>query len=145
MKRPRFIARAVLVVIVLAVAVATPAVAGVASVNCPAAAPRSGDTFVSDVTIDAGTKPLGAYTFNITYEKTVVSIASIAGGTTNEFTGAPITNSSTFTSGMTGISAFNAASITSPTGLVSVGRVTFNALGSAGSSSALGLQIIKPH
>jgi len=113
------------------------------SVSCPTAPPQAGSTFVSQIAVDAAAAPLGAYTLVVTYDQTVVTIASIAGGTTSEFSGAPVTDEGTFTSGMTRLSAFNGASKTSPSGQVSIARVTFNAVGAPGSSSALGLQISK--
>src|SRR5205814_1434075 len=83
-----------------------------------------------------------AYTLEISYAQTVVTIASIAGGTTNEFSAPPSTNPSSFSSGVTRISAFNSSSTTSPTGLVSVARIAFNVVGAEGSSSALGIRVI---
>src|SRR5262249_40567048 len=109
------------------------------SISCPASPPLAGHTFVSEVTIDTGLIPLGAYTIAIEYDPSVVTIASIAGGSTLEFSGAPTTKPSSFTSGTTRISAFNTTSLTSPTGLVSVARVTFNFVGQRGAASALGL------
>lgn len=116
--------------------------AAVVAIACPATPPAQGDQFISEVSIDVGTTPLGAYTVEITYDKNVVTIASVAGGTTPEFSGPPVTNSADFTSGRTRISAFNSASVTAPTGVVSVARVTFNAVGTAGSSTDLGLTVI---
>lgn len=66
MRRFPFIRGVFLTVALFAAAAPARAHAATASIGCPAMAPQSGDTFVSDVSIDAGTKPLGAYTFNIT-------------------------------------------------------------------------------
>lgn len=125
----------------LVLAAARPATAVVA-VSCPAMAPRSGGTFVSEITIDAGANALGAYTLDITYDPAVVTIASIAGGTTAEFAVPPITNPARFASGRVRLVAFNSASFTAPAGLVSVARITFNAVGLPGASTSLGLEII---
>src|SRR5262245_16153552 len=74
------------------------------SIACPAQQPSTGTPFTSEITINVGTRVLGAYTLNITYQPAVVTIQSIAGGTTAEFSGLPTTNSGTFTSGLTPIS-----------------------------------------
>src|SRR5262249_42845962 len=59
------------------------------SIACPTQAPSMGTPFTSEITINVGTSVLGAYTLNLTYDQTVVTIQSIAGGTTAEFSGLP--------------------------------------------------------
>lgn len=121
---------------------AVPPAAAVVAVSCPAMVPFSGTPFVSQITIDVGASVLGAYTLAITYDPAVVTIASIAGGTTAEFASPPITNPADFSSGRVRLVAFNSASLTAPIGVVSVARVTFNAVGLPGASTSLGLEII---
>ena len=115
--------------------------ASVVTINCPSTGPSTSTTFVSEVTIDAGTQALGAYTLAIIYDPAVVVVASIAGGTTVEFGSLPIVNPADFPTGRTRLLAFNSASLTSPTGDVSVARITFNVLGLPGSSTSLAIEI----
>ena len=49
-----------------------------------------------------------------TYDQMVVTIASIAGGATPEFSGPPISNPADFASGRTRLLSFNSTSLTSP-------------------------------
>jgi len=109
--------------------------AATVTIGCPASPVTNGSQFQSEVTVAVGTDPLGAYTFNLTYDPAIVTIASIIGGTTAEFSGNPSTNPGSFTSGTTLVSGFNSSSLVAPTGTVSVMRVTFNVVGTTGSSS----------
>src|SRR5262245_12440027 len=102
------------------------------SINCPGSAPPSGSMFTSEITINVGTRVLGAYNVSITYDSSVVTVASVAGGTTNEFSATPTTNDADFSSGTTHVAGFNGTSLTSPTGVVSVAKVTFDAIGATG-------------
>jgi hypothetical protein len=43
-----------------------PAAAATVSIGCPSTAPLMGDSFVSEISVDTGSVPLGAYTFTIT-------------------------------------------------------------------------------
>lgn len=126
----------------LAALVPTKTSAGSATISCPATGPRTGGAFTSEITIDVGTHPLGAYTLTITYDPAFVTIASVDGGTTLEFASAPIANPGDFASGHTLISAFNSTSAMSPMGTVSVARPSFSVVGVAGSSPALGLELM---
>ena len=79
----------------------TAATAAVVSISCHTSSPQPGGAFVSEVTIDVGSTALGAYTVAVTYDQTVVTIASVAGGTTAEFADLPSTNPKDFASGST--------------------------------------------
>lgn len=123
-------------------ACATEAVAAHVTIGCPADPPRSGDSFTSAIQVDVGTQPLGAYTLAVTYDPAVVIVTAVAGGMTIEFTSSPIANPADFPSGRTRFLAFNAASLTSPTGKVDIARITFKVVGLPGATTSLGLDVI---
>lgn len=100
--------------------------------GCPTS-PIVGDgTFSVEVLVDAGAKALGAYTIDFTYENEALEISSVVGGEAVEFSGTPLANADTFSSGTTRVSAFNTASTTSPTGIVSIAHVNFHVMGPPG-------------
>ena len=102
------------VVLTLGIAVGgLPAESGAAqaTLGCPATA-QAGQQFTIEVAIDVGTTPLGAYSIAVTYDPAVLTLASVEGGNTAEFSGRPTTN--TPTPGTTNLSAFQSVSLTSP-------------------------------
>ncbi len=112
------------------------------TIGCPVAPLRTGDAFVSGITIDMGAGAVGAYALAITYDPAVVRIAAVAGGSTAEFTSPPVANSADFPTGRTRVVAFNSTSLVSPTGVASVAQVSFNVVGTPGSSTPLALEIV---
>src|SRR3989442_65157 len=112
-----------------------------AVLSCPGTA-LAGNQFTTEVTIDVGpTTALGAYSIQLSYDPTVLTIASVAGGNTAEFSGAPTTDPASFTTGTTNISAFQSSSLTSPTGVVSVTKITFNVVGTVSTTTSIGLTV----
>src|SRR5438445_8338944 len=109
-----------------------------ATLGCPAMV-QAGQQFTTEVTIDVGTTPLGGYSIVVTYDPAVLTLASVAGGSTAEFSGTPTTN--TPTPGATNLSAFQSASLTSPTRVVSVAMITFNVAATASATTAIGLTV----
>ena len=109
-----------------------------ASLGCPATV-QAGQQLTIEIAIDVGTTPLGAYSMAVTYDPAVLTVASIAGGSTAEFSGNPTTN--TPTPGTTNLSGFQSASLTSPTGVVSVAMITFNVAATASATTAIGLTV----
>src|SRR3989475_10928394 len=107
-----------------------------ATLGCPATA-QAGQQFTIEVAIDVGTTPLGAYSIAVTYDPAVLTLASVAGGNTAEFSGKPTTN--TPTPGTTNLSAFQSASLTSPTGVVSVAMLAFSVAATASATTDLAL------
>src|SRR5439155_1035566 len=107
-----------------------------AALGCPGTV-QAGAQFVTEVTIDVGTTPLGAYSIAVTYDPAVLTVASVAGGSTAQFSGSPTTN--TPTPGTTNISAFQSSSLTLPTGVVSVAMITFNVVATASTITAISL------
>ena len=115
------------------------AAAAQATLSCPAMA--QGDRqFVAELTIDVGpTTALGAYSGALTYDPGVVTVASVAGGNTTEFSGTPATN--TPTPGMTNIAAFQSSSLDSPKGVVSVALISFHVVATASTTASIGLVV----
>ena len=109
-----------------------------AALGCPGTV-QAGAQFVTEVTIDVGTTPLGAYEIAVTYDPAVLTVASVAGGSTAQFSGSPTTN--TPTPGTTNLSAFQSSSLTSPTGVVSVAMITFDVAATASATTAIGLTV----
>src|SRR5438067_74844 len=109
-----------------------------ATLGCPATV-QAGAQFVTEVAINVGTTPLGAYSIVVTYDPAVLTVASVAGGSTAQFSGSPTTN--TPTPGTTNISAFQSGSLTMPTGVVSVAMITFNVAATASATTAIGLTV----
>ena len=129
------------VVLTLGIAVGgLPAESGAAqaTLGCPATA-QAGQQFTIEVAIDVGTTPLGAYSIAVTYDPAVLTLASVSGGNTAEFSGKPTTN--TPTPGTTNLSAFQSVSLTSPTGVVSVAMITFSVAATASATTAIGLTV----
>src|SRR5438445_320822 len=109
-----------------------------ATLGCPAMG-QAGEQFTTEVTIDVGTTPLGGYSIVVTYDPAVLTLASVAGGSTAEFSGRPTTN--TPTPGTTNLAAFQSASLTSPTGVVSVAMITFSVAETASTTTDIGLTV----
>jgi len=86
-------------------------------------------------TCDSGkcTTALGAYGITLTYDPNIVTVASVAGGDTSEFSSTPTSN--TGVPGTTNVSSFQTSSLIAPTGLVSVAKVTFDAVAAASTSA----------
>src|SRR5207244_6002172 len=99
--------------------------------------------FVTDVTVDVGTAPLGTYGITLTYDGAVLTVVSVAGGNTSEFSGTP-TNNKNVCSGInceTRLSTFQNVSTAGPTGVVSVAKVTFGAVASSDAMAVIGLTV----
>src|SRR5213594_1027350 len=109
-----------------------------ASLGCPATV-QAGQQLTIEIAIDVGTTPLGAYSIAGTYDPAVLTVASIAGGSTAQFSGNPTTN--TPTPGTTNLSGFQSASLTSPTGVVSVAMITFSVAETASTTTDIGLTL----
>src|SRR5205809_4499706 len=109
-----------------------------ATLGCPATV-QAGQQLGIEIAINVGTTPLGAYEIAVTYDPAVLTVASVAGGSTAQFSGNPTTN--TPTPGTTNLSAFQSASLTSPTGVVSVAMITFNVAATASATTAIGLTV----
>ncbi len=92
-----------------------------AMLSCPGMA-QAGQPLTVEVTIAVGTTPLGAYSIVVGHDPAVLTLASVAGGTTTEFSGRPTTN--TPMPGTANLAAYQSASLTSPTGVVSVAMIT---------------------
>lgn len=100
--------------------------------------PVPGQLFAIEILVNAGAQTLGSYSATFQYDKAVVNIVSIAGGTTPAFSAAPITSPPTFSSGATPLAGVFSGT-TAPSGFVSVATVTLRAVGHLGQSSVLTL------
>ena len=124
----------------LAVAVTRPVEGRAAEVTlgCPATV-RAGQQLTVEVTVDVGTTPLGASSITLTYDPAFLTVASAAGGRTTEFAGTPTTN--TPTPGTTNVATLQAGSLGSPTGRVSVARITFDVMATASRTTTIGVVV----
>jgi len=116
--------------------------AGTLRIALPCGEVAPGATFTAEVTVDAGARPLGAYAIRIGYDPAVVRITGIVGGVTGPFAVDPGASPSSFGTGTTLIAAYQNASVTQPSGVVSVARVSFEVIGARGGSSAVSLQAV---
>src|SRR5437667_5354531 len=110
--------------------------------DCPVTV-QTGAQFVTEVTVDVGTAPLGSYGITLTYDGAVLTVVSVAGGNTSEFSGTP-TNNKNVCSGInceTRLSTFQNVSTAGPTGVVSVAKVTFGAVASSDAMAVIGLTV----
>ena len=94
-----------------------------AALVCPPGTVQAGDQFVTEVTIDVGTTPLGSYGVTLTYDGSILRVASVAGGTfldsagaTQTFSTVPHTNVCTGNSCQTLISGFQSCTTCGPSG-----------------------------
>src|SRR5882724_2474688 len=109
-----------------------------AMLSCPGMA-QAGQPLTVEVTIAVGTTPLGAYSIVVGHDPAVLTLASVAGGTTTEFSGRPTTN--TPMPGTANLAAYQSASLTSPTGVVSVAMITFNVTASTSTTTDIALTV----
>lgn len=100
-----------------------------------------GDLTVSELTIDVATLPLGAYQVAVTFDPRALRVMAVEGGLTAEFTADPISNATQYASGRVAILGYNATSLASPTGQVSVARMTFAVTGFVAPEARLGLDV----
>ncbi|TFH21567.1 MAG: hypothetical protein E4H03_10355, partial [Myxococcales bacterium] len=101
------------------------------------ATPAAGETLTVEIVVDTQA-PLGAYSLNFSCDETVAEIVgAVFGGTTLEFSGQPLQNLVGPCS--VNLTSFQALSLNSPTGSVSVARVALRVLpgASTGQVSAL--------
>ena len=108
------------------------------TLRCPRTV-RDAQQLPVEVTIDAGSTPLGAYSITVKYDAGLLAVASVTGGNTTEFAGTP--TSSTPAPGKTNIAALQAASLTSPAGEVSIAKVTFDVVGTPTATTAVGVAV----
>jgi len=95
-------------------------------VGVPPFNPHPDQEFTIDVSVDVGTAALGSYDFVFQYDPLIVTVVALAGGSTPEFSAAPVTDPATFTSGLTRFVAAQPGTST-PTGLVSVATLRLRA------------------
>src|SRR5882724_13260063 len=109
-----------------------------AMLSCPGMA-QAGQPLTVEVTIAVGTTPLGAYSIVVGHDPAVLTLSSVAKGTTTEFSGTPTTN--TPMPGTANLAAYQSASLTTPTGVVSVAMITFNVTASTSTTTDIALTV----
>jgi len=112
--------------------------AGVA-LGCPSAVPPD-NVLDIDITINAGARPLGAYSVLLVWNPSLLRLDSVSGGTTTEFNGSP-TCSINNTIGTASCAASQAIRLDGPTGMLDVAHLHMTALGTGGSGGALSLTV----
>jgi uncharacterized repeat protein (TIGR01451 family) len=98
-----------------------------------------GNTFTREVMIDVGADVLSNYTLFLTFDPAVVEVTAINGGNTAEFADFVLTN----IDNAAGEAQFTQVNIdtVSPTGIVSVANIEFEAVGESVPPSALTLEV----
>lgn len=112
--------------------------AGTLALTCPVSAPVGTDLVVP-LTATVGSHPLGAYAVAVTYDPSILHVTAIQGATSGVFTSAPTSNSGDWASGTTRFNAYQATSLSGPTGTVPLARVTFHVVGGSGARPSIGL------
>lgn len=102
------------------------------SVVCPSEPVAPEATFTAELFIDAGPRVLGSYQAIVLFDPNSAVISSVLGGNASEFASAPEADPATFQSGATALAASNAASTTTPTGMVQVARLELEVRAAAG-------------
>src|SRR5204863_8003925 len=82
-----------------------------AMLSCPGMA-QAGQPLTVEMTIAVGTTPLGAYSIVVGYDPAVLTLASVAGDTTTEFSGTPTTSAPM--PGRANVATYQTATHTSP-------------------------------
>ncbi len=106
-----------------------------------------GQEFVMNVNVrmpnGSSASALGCYDFEISCDPAVAVIKAIEEGSAAEFDAGPVlvTNSATFQSGSTPFNDVNQTSLTTPTGLVNVAKITFVAQDVTGASTTLQINV----
>lgn len=94
-----------------------------AQLLCPEESLPTEMSFEAELVVDVGNRVLGAYTAAVVYDPDAVIVEAVRGGETPEFSAPPIHNPDDFQTGRTVLSGFNAQSVSTPTGSVSLFRV----------------------
>ena len=117
------------------------AAVGDITISVPSGASQ-GSSFTSEIKVDVGDEVLGAYNVTFIFNRSVLQITTVEGGTTLEFSGAPTYNDIALanSSGQINVVAFQASDI-SPKNLVSIFRITFSVVGDPGNSSNLSMTV----
>jgi uncharacterized protein YjdB len=116
--------------------------AGTLRISAPCGDVAAAASFTGEVTVNSGAAALGSYAVRVHYDPSVVRITAITGGTTPDFSSTPGFDPSSFASGSTLIAAFQNASLTEPSGTISLARITFEVIGAPGASAPLSLEAV---
>ena len=94
---------------------------------------NTGASFTLSLTIDSGASVLGTYDATIAYDSSLLKVTGVTGGNASEFSSVPTFNTNTL--GSITLQGQNLTSLSTPTGLVSVARISFLSVGPAGTSA----------
>lgn len=119
---------------------AVPAQGADVFVGTPPFNPDPGEQFEIELFVDVGAGTLGAYVFDFLYDPAVVAVVAVDGGATPAFGAPPVSDPTSFSSGVTPLAAVQGL-VTAPTGFLSVAALTLEAVGSPGASSVLDLSV----
>jgi len=103
--------------------------------------PVHGESFLSTISVNLGSQPLGAYEISLNYVPSVVNILGISPEAGSPFSSYTYSNSMGYHSGLTKIVAFQNSDMFAPIGVVEMCYVNFIAVGQAGESSVLGITV----
>jgi hypothetical protein len=94
--------------------------------------------------VDTGTAALGAYAVRLTYDPALVVISSVAGGASaGAFSAPPFAHPPRFATGDVVVAAWQAESLSGPTGVVAVAQLGFQVTGAAGSSGRIQVEVVE--
>ena len=94
---------------------------------------NSGASFTVPLTVNAGAIVVGGVTATITFDTNLVSIISVTGGDTSQFSGTPTQTNMDIAGQVTIVAQQNSTAL--PTGLVSVAKFNFQSVGPIGTSA----------
>ncbi|MCI0528290.1 MAG: FG-GAP-like repeat-containing protein, partial [Nitrospira sp.] len=101
-----------------------------------------GSPFTVPITLDVGTsRALGSLGLELRYDSRVIVINSIVSHVT-EFKDTLVTNSGSFTSGVTRLTMLNNSSLLAPVGAIRAVDVEFKVVGNLGSTSPIDLSVL---
>ena len=127
------------------VVIVSPAAASVKLLSCPSpqvpvcsgmpVAP--GAQFCVDLIVDSGTQALGAYDVTVTYPSNLVSVQTVEDINSPDSRYEDLVTNINNPQGWTHLVFYQGGSLTSPTGMSAVARLTLSAVGAAGSSGTV--------
>ena len=104
------------------------------TISTPATNPSPGSTFTSVVSADVGNQVIGSYDMRLNFNKDVLQIQTVGGGAPE--LGLPVVNIQN-PNGSLLVNGTNGANFTEPTGIVNLFSVTFQVIGTGGTTSTL--------
>ena len=105
---------------------------------------QTGTPVDATLVADVGPSALGAYAVRLVFDPALVVVSAVDGGAASgAFSGPPFSHPPQFTSGSVVLAAWQAESLTGPSGAVALAHVTFVVTGAAGASGRVGVEVIE--